>query len=739
MTAFKFSPCSESEALRVGLVIRATPETFWRITHMFDKTIYIVPISSPNMANYAVRPAPRRRSDLVAKIADGVWTLGRVSIPQEFLAAGTGDESDAQLIESHFALIAALVDQFEAEVNLARNQFNTLINRRAVELDVSPVTVRKTLLRYYYFGKLKQALLPLKRGRAINAESPGTAVRKLNLERQPKRRGPKAIVSKILGENNFVVSDDDVSDMVRCFEEMATRGKTTQTAAHQDYLRTYFAKRHPSKYAEYLAKKCPLPVTLRQFRWLTKAYANLTKDATKNVAGHSKSAAKGTMAATGPGEVYEIDATGGRIFLVDSNAPYSTLGTPLIYLIIDRWSRFVVSVYVTLRPASWEEIRFALLIAFTSRKRRFTNLGANVDEERWPVGKVPARLVMDRGCEMISKAMLEAAVTGLQIECETLPPYCPDGKAIIERLNRELKRKMSERKVQGVFAERPMDPRTKRPFKAARAAAVHSLREVYWVLIDLIDEHNNRTHSTLESRSILRLARVTPTPKNAYLWGLKNITGIESPPFDDADYKRLLLGNDKATIANSAVMYRGRKYVPMNASAERQARLSSSSRRSVDVKVDRSDPVELYSPNGDSEWPRWQVNEAGLQELQEITLEEEDHLRQNHKLLIAEAKNDAMIDAQLKPIRHVQRRRLSVDGASSTDASKSARREAQTKEIKRDLLDDRESNPELETRTTPAAKAKVKLAPHAPKLTWEEIEKLERLETIQRQRKVDRK
>lgn len=735
ITTNKFSPCSEATALRAGLVLRVSTDVFWRITHVFETCVYVVPVSTPNMANYAVRPAARARGEVTSKIGEGAWTLGRLPMPQEFLSGGAADERVSQLVESHFALIQPLVDQFEVENNLGRNQFNSLINRRADELDVSPVTVRKILLRYYYFGKLKQALRPLRKGLAIRSASPEAAATVKTSTALPKRRGPKAIETKILGPNDFVVSEDDVLEMVACFEDIATKGKTTQTAAHREYLSTYFAERHPLKYADYLAKKCPLPVTLRQYRWLTKGYASLTKDSAKNVSGHAKRLAKGSLAATGPGEIYEIDATGGRIFLVDSKPPHETLGTPLIYLIIDRWSRFVVSVYVTLRPASWEEIRFALLVAFTSRKRRFTNLGVNVDEERWPVGRVPARLVMDRGSEMISQAMLQAAVSELQIETETLPPYCPDGKAIIERLNRELKRKMSERKIHGVFAERPTDVRTKRTFKAAKAAAAHSLREIYWSLIDVVDEHNNRPHASLSSRSILRLARVTPTPRHAYLWGLKNITGIESPPFDDADYIRLLLGNDKATIANGSVMYRGRRYRPMNAAAERQARLSSSNRRSIIVKVDRSDPVELYCPNGDSEWPRWQVDAAGLQELQEITFEEEDHLRERHRLLIAEANNDALIEAQRKSNTPVRRPTALRDESSAGSApSKADRREAQTQEIKRDLLNSGESKPRLAgtpSIPTPSASARTQL-------TWKAIEEMERLETIERQRKGER-
>lgn len=732
-----FVPGHNDEPLKPGLVLEVTqerPSVLLRITHVFSRVIYVMPVSTANMARYAVRPLEQHRSNVTRNLEAGNWRVGRIGLPQQFLDHPAVAESEQDPIKAAFSAIEPLVEQFDDERNLARSAFNVLINRRAEELNVSPISLRRLLLRYYYFGRVKNALLPLRRGRKVGPQRPALVDEMAGAGedlRQPKRRGRQPVESKILGPNTFVVTDEDASDMIDCIETLAKKGPTTQTAAHQVYIQSYFSERHPTRYADYLAKKCPLPVTLRQFRAITNSNISLSRDATKNVAGQGRKAAKGALLATGPGEVYEIDATGGRIFLVDSNNPGKVLRTPIIYLVIDRWSRFIVSAYVTLGPASWEEIRFALLIAFTSRKRRFKNLGVNIDETRWPRGKVCARLVVDRGSEMISHAMLDATVDGLHIETETLPPLCPDGKGIIERVNRELKRKMAQRGIKGVFAERPGDPKTKRAFKAAKAAAVHTLREVYWALIDIIDSHNNGPHSNLEKRTILRRAHVRPTPRDAYLWGLENITGIESPPLEDADYQRLLLGTDKASLANGAIICRGRKYLPMNAAAERQARLSSSKRRQVVVKIDRSDPVELYVPNGDDEWPLWEVDAAGLQELQEITLEEEDYLAEDHQLLLATTRNDAFIENQRRsgnPTRRSAKQNAITIHSGSADVA--SRRTAETAGIKRALTG------KPITESVPLGTESKEPAAVPAQLTWDELEKRERIAIIERQRKV---
>lgn len=724
-----------SEQLKVGLVLRdcaQAAEQLFRITHVFPKTLFVMPVASPALARYAVRPKDWDLDKTIARIDQGELQLGRLRLPQEFLSA-IPSQSPEDPVNVAYAAIEPLIKRFDVEQNLSRARFTALINSRATELDFSVVSLRRLLLRFYYFGRIKAALLPLKPGPDIGSQRPsnhGDDDSHSTNEKKFKRRGRQPIEAKTLGPNTFLVDEVDVADMVACFEEAAKSGHATYVEAHKEYLRGQFSRRHPQKYTEYLEKKCPLPVTLRQFRGIVKERIALSRDIVKNIPTLNKRARKGFLGALGPGEIYEIDATGGRIFLVDSKPPYSILKTPIIYLIIDRWSRFIVSVYITLRPASWEEIRYALLIAFTSRKQRFSTLGVNVSDERWPQGKVCARLVTDRGSEMISEAMLESAVDGLQIEVETLPPLCPDGKGIIERVIRELKRKMHQRGLKGSFEKRPIDPVSKRQFNKAKTAAAHTLREIYWTLLDIVDSYNNSPHSHLEKNGTLRQARVRPTPRDAYVWGLENITGIESPPLSDADYQRLLLGKDKATLANGQLTYRGRKYRPANAAADRQARLSNSRRRAIDIRVDRSYPVEIFAPNGSDDWPMWEADSAAMKELGAITLEEEDALSETHKLLIAETRNDAFIDEQNKrsqPTKRVHRRSYVSTELSPAEAKN--RSEAQSIEVKNALLG----------RTKQASNAQIGSAAltqsTSPVLGWKEIEEQERLATVRRKSK----
>lgn len=369
-------------------------------------------------------------------------------------------------------------------------------------------------------------------------------------------------------------------------------------------------------------------MTIRQFRYYTDGYAHLEAKLARNQRPRRKNGGHpGSVRAGGPGEVYEIDATGGRVHLVSTSMQYGQIGKPTIYIIIDRWSRYIVSIYVSLQPPSYEEVRHALLIALTSRRDRFDALGVVVDDTIWPVGRMPAVLCPDRGSEFMSDSMENAIVNDLRIELTPLPPLCPDGKAIVERLIREIKRRMATSGISGVYAERPMDPNSRRAYQAAKTAAVDSLASAYRLLLEIVIDHNSRPHSSLRRRTCLVQAGISPVPKDAYLWGLQNISGLQTAPLTDEDYRRFLLSSDVASIAGGILRYKGRPYVPCNETATDFARMSTSRAKHIPIRLDKTCPMVVEVANRNGPWAAFRIAEGAVNELRGTTLDEEEFHR----------------------------------------------------------------------------------------------------------------
>lgn len=640
----EFQVMAGNPAPAPGLVLRVGETTYryLRLTHVFSDCVYVMWVSEPEGARYARRPTSMSLSELqaLANIASSAW--GKLVLPAALTNEPTEGSDRSTQLDTAWSLVEPLIKAFKRKANLSRHSFTALIRQRAEETQASQTTLLRTILRYYYFGGTRLALLSLPSGvKPGQAAYPTTSGED---RAPPKRRGRQSALAKELGRNEFIVRAEDIEDMVTCFRRLLKKGPAFKTTAHEEYLAGEFRRRHPAIHNRYIAGRAPEPVTSRQFRYYVDEHLRVTDELARNMRNHQRNPGYlGSVRAAGPGEIYEIDATGGRLHLVSNDNPPVQVGKPTIYLLIDRWSRFVVSAYLSLRSASYEEVRHALLIAFTSREARFKRLGINVTDARWPVGHMPAVICPDRGSDFMSDAMEQSVVNDLRIDLTPLPPLCPDGKAIVERLIREVKRRMAASGIEGVYADRPMDPMTKRTARKAEACAVRTLAEAYRLLVDIIDDHNNRPHRTLRRRRVLTQAGISPTPRDAYLWGLKNITGLRSAPLSEDDYHRLLLSTDKASIANGMLSYKSRPYAPDNEQAVELARRSTGRAKSVGIRLDKTLPTEVLVPSDQGTWARFVMTEGTANEIAGLSLDEEEALAGRTSLLWARAEHEGRI------------------------------------------------------------------------------------------------
>jgi transposase InsO family protein len=720
----EFQPL-EKPATSPGLVLRIGDQDsrYLRVTHVFEECVYVMWVNEPEQARYARRPSKMLLKELKKLASSSSATWGRIALPSALSVSPVPESERAQELNAAWLLIKPLTENFDLETNLTRSRFTYLIRERSEAIQANFLTLLRMILRYYYFGRTRLALLPLPPGVRQEKGGYSNIVKESSGEvRKPKRRGRQAILSEDLGINDFVVLDDDISDMVDCLKTCLRKGPTYRTLAHEQYLATNFRLRHPEKHTAYLTGKLPEPVTARQFSYYINKYAVLDDDLARNLRSQErKQGYLGSTQASGPGEVYEIDATIGRLHLVSDEELPTLLGKPTIYLIIDRWSRFVLSIYLSLRSPSYEEVRHALLIAFTSREQRFKNLGVDIDDERWPIGRMPAVLCPDRGSDFMSHSMEQSVVQDLLIELTPLPPLCPDGKPIVERFIREIKRRMAASGIKGVYADRPIDPHSKRAARKAEAAAVHSLPEAYRLLIEIVDDHNNRPHTTLKRRRELSLNNVPPTPKEAYLWGLKNITGLRRAPLTDDDYKKLLLSTDKASISNGVLRYKQRPYLPENEAAYDIAKKSTTRAQSIDIRLDKTDPHEIYVVTTRREWALFRITEGSAKELAKITLDEEDLLSSQTSKLWAKAEHKSRV---ARVAAKSTRKSVKQKGtATKVDRQELlVARQKETAAIKRKVIgndDPKKSKIEVVSRTS----------------NWTDIEEKERLSNLELIRK----
>ncbi|MCX4173718.1 MULTISPECIES: hypothetical protein [Paraburkholderia] len=612
-------------------------------------------------------------------------TWGQLRLPPALLDVPDKDSIAWKTLEHLWNLTKPLIVEFRDPYNLSRQQFSSLIAQHAELTQCSATTLKRLVLRFYYFGGTKYALLQLPTGSKPNQG-------KKDNEAHQHRRGRQSVQVEKYGVNDFVVSADDIEDMVRAYSKYCLHGTSTVSYAHDRYLATDFRRRHPEEYAAYIRDERSEPVTLRQFRYYT-TEAKALDDVTESKRAAHRLSSKGTLQAASPGEITEIDATGGRIFLVKRGKSDKAAGKPIIYIAIDRWSRFITGVYVSLKPASYDELRYLLLVCMTSREDRFRWMNVNITDDDWPYGRLTAVMVFDRGSDFLAESTKQAAADDLLIELTYLPPLCPDGKAIVERVIGVLKRRNASRRLKGSYKDRPLDPKTKRAARTAQTAAVHTLAELYRILIDEVVQHNNRPHPALRRRKILVQAEVPPIPMEAYLWGLKNLGGGHSPPLTDADYQRLLLASGTGYIKDGVCNFLNRRYLPVNSAAMVIAGRSTKRSSKTSVRYDRTFPHIVYVPTVNSEWPKFEMTPESAEELRGVSIDEEEGLSDTNSYLWAEADTAARRKRVQKLSPGASRSPAKRKPASRIQGEAEDARERETTDIKERLTNNNSSGP----------------------------------------------
>lgn len=726
-----FYPHLGQPAFMPGLVLQVgeNPTRYLRLTHVFEEGVYAMWVSDAENARYARRPQFLNWTDLANHASEPKAVWGRLVLPASLSTQPEPESLHAHKLKAAWDLINPLIKAFEKSSNLSRQNFTALIREHASRTSSAQRSLLRMVLRYYYFGRSIFALLPLPPGsKQGENEYPKINHPSLDSALTAKRRGRQAILSDELGPNHFVVSQSDIEDMTQCYKRLLRKGPTNKTVAHEEYLAGEFKFSHPAQHKEYIEGRAPEPVTYRQYCYYLDTSLKLNEDLERNVRHYRRNPGNlGSLEAAGPAEIYEIDSTGGRLFLVSSDKEPVVVGKPNIYLLIDRWSRFVPSAYIALRPPSYEEVRHMLLIAFTSREARFTRIGTDISDERWPVGRIPAVICPDRGSDFMSGSMEQSVVSDLRIDLTPLPPLCPDGKAIVERLIRTIKQRMAASGMEGVYADRPLDPRSKRAARKAEAAAVHTLATAYRALIEIICDHNNRPHSVLKRNKLLVQHGIEPTPTNAYLWGLKNISGLRSAPLSDEDYYRFLLSSDKASIANGVLRYKNRSYVPTNDAAFDFAKRSTRKVTSIDIRLDKTLPTEIYIPNRHGGWAKFSMTPGDAKNIMGISLDEEEALADSTSRLWARAEHAGRVRrVAAKSAKRSLKRGGSTPAVKVSQAEQQMARNRETAALKNQLnstLQDPSDSSEIE--------------PKSPK-NWVEVEQEERqrnLEIIKRHRR----
>jgi putative transposase len=369
-----------------------------------------------------------------------------------------------------------------------------------------------------------------------------------------------------------------------------------------------------------------------------------------------------TQLAPRPGALYQIDATVGDIYLLSSIRRQRVIGRPVIYIVVDVFSRMIVGFYVGLEGPSWMGMMMALENAFTDKVPFCQRAGRPIQPKEWPSAHLPEAIIGDRG-ELLSHHA-DFMLNAFNIRIDNTPPRRPDWKGVVERYFRILNDEAFHWAPGAVHGPR------ERGEKDVRLDARHTLKTLNRLLVEIVLHYNNehRLVGYEPDRELLN-SEVEPYPVDLWEWGVQNRSGALRAA--DREHVRLsLLPAAEASVTRQGLYFRGLRYTCSTAIEEgwfvRQPKRKG---RTVPIGFDPRDVSTIYLRFGRGET----VEECRLtprfQYLNGTTWEEVDDHRAWNRVLDQQARSRT-----LQSEVEFQRRTETINQAAQAEYRETASR-----------------------------------------------------------------
>jgi hypothetical protein len=428
-----------------------------------------------------------------------------------------------------------------------------LVEKAVKRSGCSKATIYSYLRRYWQGGQTKNALLPLfdkRGGKGKERKSDG------------QKRGRPSKLSQVtkttLGVNvNAAIKKKFLRGIKTFYENQ--NGRTLKDT-YQLTLERFFHKGYETRdgvLVPVLPPATELP-SFAQFRYWYEKERDISQEKIAREGKrrfnlrHRAVLGDSTQMAFGPGSIYQIDATIGDIYLVSFLDRNRIIGRPVIYIIIDTFSRMITGLSVSLEGPSWLGAMLALENATTDKVAFCKEYGVEINPEDWPCHHLPEAMLADRG--ELEGYNADNLVNALNIRVSNTPPYRADWKGIVER-NFRLINDTTIHWIPGAVK------RTReRGDKDYRLDAVLDLQQFRKLMVLCVLEHNkDHQMNWYRMDEFMIQDDVEPYPVDLWNWGIQNRSGHlrQMTP----DIVRLnLLPTAEASVTARGIYYKGLYY-----------------------------------------------------------------------------------------------------------------------------------------------------------------------------------
>jgi hypothetical protein len=459
-------------------------------------------------------------------------------------------EKERQLRDKAWELIGGIV-ALEPHIYY-RKERSKYIRAIAEKSGISIKTIGNYLKKYWRNGKTKNALLPsfYRCGARGKEKAVGST-----------KRGRPRRYADVVGEG---INVDD--DLKRIFRNAINRfyyssAKHSLRLTYELMRKEYFAegsKIENNIKVPILKPASEIP-TFWQFRYWFEKERNIKKEIStrfsprKYEQEYRPVLGSSSVEALGPGSIFQVDATLADVYLVSRYNRNWIIGRPVVYAIIDVFSRMVAGIYVGLEGPSWNGAMMAIANAAGDKAAFCKEYGIEITEQDWPARHIPEAILADRG-ELEGKNA-ENLINGLHVKIMNTPPYRCDWKGIIEQYFRTVN--LQYKSVVPGTVDPDGRERGDRDYRLDAKLDIYQFTQI---ILKCVLCHNNQHYLKNYNREEMMIADdVECIPRELWNWGIENRAGrLRSMPEDIV--KLNLMPSDTATVTPRGIRFKNLYY-----------------------------------------------------------------------------------------------------------------------------------------------------------------------------------
>lgn len=536
-----------------------------------------------NLSGKSRTPKRFEIPDIIQGQADGLYEI------EDFIALDTVRSEETLTIKEkdHRERVWCVMQPIvEAEPDIYERSMRADILRVATEQNgFEKAHLYKLLDRYWRTGKTKNAFIPAYHNSGARGKQ-RESYKKKNISISSDAAIGKTLTD--IDRKNFATAVN---------KYYLSREKISLKATYEKLLQHFYTVKSDDGKLKMLAPyETP---SFRQFHyWYGKNRDAVSEQKKRNGENTFNLNGRGVLGKSdfgmmGPGSQFQIDATVGDIYLVSQFDRSNIIGRPVIYFVIDAFSRMVTGVSVGLEGPSWASAMIALSNMAANKVPFCNRYGIEIEEKDWPCHHVPASLLGDRG-ELESKNA-NNLVNMLGIRIINAPPYRADLKGIIEQHFRTVNTTSVALLPGSVKPDM-----AKRGGKDYRLDATLDIRQFTQIIIKCVLYYNNHHYMDYFEKSEAMIAdNVEAIPAKLWYWGIRHYSGALR--FYPEDVVRLaVMPTSNATVTPKGIKFKNIFYICDRAVSEAWFEKARSRRTwSVPISYDPRDMEHIYIWNKD--------------------------------------------------------------------------------------------------------------------------------------------